>query len=456
MILKPSLIKKKEIIESDKMKTINIKIYLKKNKNKFESTNIINIEQNNFLINIKFVQIKGWFGKTLIPPESLQLSNLQIIDIFNESLIKEKKKIFDPIYYTFNEFGLNLLKKSDKYELESFLILYINILNGENYILIKEIFDIFELERIIKEKADTNLLKYQDKLDNLYKNQYNIIEIINIIIQDNIYDKSFEYYLIKFYTIYIYYLYILGLYQYLEDILKDLRDNNKYINLILQKLYLSEYNIFYKNISISKDIKNDLIKKLIYASKSFNDLILSFNLISEYVNKDFINILLIITENYEKINKICLKEKKSIIINDYIKNNNNDDLSKIKEFLNYFKTQINLHKFKPINIDIEIWNFYLLNLNNNEFYIYLKSFLIETSLTFNDIDNSFIFISKYTNKNFIDILEIIKNNYDKIKLICNNEKKQINIQNYIIQNNNDNIKKIMEYLTYIIFLKKRK
>ena len=30
MILKPSLIKKKEKIESDKMKTINIKIYLKK------------------------------------------------------------------------------------------------------------------------------------------------------------------------------------------------------------------------------------------------------------------------------------------------------------------------------------------------------------------------------------------------------------------------------------------
>ena len=262
--------------------------------------------------------------------------------------------------------------------------------------------------------------------------------------------------MIKFYTIYIYYLYILGLYQYLEDILKDLRDNNKYINLILQKLYLSEYNIFYKNIPISKDIKNDLIKKLIYASKSFNDLILSFNLISEYVNKDFINILLIITENYEKINKICSKEKKSIIINDYIKNNNNDDLLKIKEFLNYFKNQINLYKFKPINIDIEIWNFYLLNLNNNEFFMYLKSFLIETSLTFNDIDNSFIFISKYTNKNFIDILEIIKNNYDKIKLICNNEKKQINIQNYIIQNNNDNIKKIMEYLTYIIFLTKRK
>ena len=67
------------------------------------------------MVNIKFVQIKGWFGKTLIPPESLQLSNLQIINIFNESLIKEKKKIFDQIYYTFNEFGLNLLKKSDKY-----------------------------------------------------------------------------------------------------------------------------------------------------------------------------------------------------------------------------------------------------------------------------------------------------------------------------------------------------
>ena len=63
MILKPNLIKKKEIIESDKTKTINIKIFLTKNKNKFESNNIVNIEQDNFLINLKFESLKGCLVK---------------------------------------------------------------------------------------------------------------------------------------------------------------------------------------------------------------------------------------------------------------------------------------------------------------------------------------------------------------------------------------------------------
>ena len=155
--------------------------------------------------------------------------------MFNEAiLIKEKKKITEEIYIQFIEFGMNLLKKCDKYELEFFLILYISIINGENYILIKDIFYLFEIEKIINKKADTSLLQYQNKLDTLYKNQNDVINKIEIIIQKNIYDKSFEYYLIKFYTIYIYYIYNLGLYQYLEEILKDLRDNNSYNNISIK------------------------------------------------------------------------------------------------------------------------------------------------------------------------------------------------------------------------------
>jgi hypothetical protein len=278
--------------------------------------------------------------------------------------IKERKKITDDVYISFMEFGISLLKKCNNYELESFLILYINIINGDNNLLIKEIFEIFDISKIIKQKADTSLLQYQDKLDNLYKNQFYVIEKINSIIQINIYDKSFEYYLIQFYTIYIYYIYNLGLYQYLEDILKDLRDNNNYNKLILPMLYLSNFYFFYKDIPISNNLKNSLINKLIYASKSFDDLVKSFNLISEYINKDFANILLIITENYDKINDICLKEKKALNISSYIKNNINDDLYKIKEYLNYIMNKINNYNYISIIIDINVWNFYLINSNN--------------------------------------------------------------------------------------------
>ena len=452
---KPNLIKKKEIKELDNKKTANIKIYLKKNKNKFESLNKINIENNNFLIDLKFEIIKGWFGKALPPPEQIELSNLEIIRLYNESLlIKEKKNPTDPIYLTFIAFGLNLLKKSEKFELESFLILYTNILNGDNIIFIKEIFEIFEIKNIVKQKAETSLLQYQDKLENLYKNQFYIMNKIENIIQTNIYDKNFEYYLIKFYTIYIYYIYILGQYQYLEEILKDLRDNNNYNNLILPLLYLSDYYTFFKNIPLSNEMSQSLINKLIPASKSFNNLIKAFNLINDYINRDFAKILLIITQNYDKINEICLKEKKSIKINDYIKNNNNDDLSKIQEYLDYIIKKINKYNFKAINIDKDIWNFYLNNSNNKEFFIYLKSYLIQSSLTFNDIENVFIFISNYNTSNFIDILEIIMNNYDKIYNICYNEKKQVNIYNFITQKNNDNENKIKEIISFIISKKK--
>ena len=404
---KPHLIKNKEIKEINNIKTISIKIGLKKNKIKFESVNSINIEQDNFLFDIKFEQIKGWFSKTSIPPEQLELTNLQIINLFNESLlIKEKIKITDEIYITFIKFLINLLQINNNYEFESFLILYLNIINTDNIILIKEIFDLFEIKNIIKQKADTSLLQYQNKLDNLYKNQFYVVEKIKNIINMNIYDKSFEYYLIKFYTIYIYYIYNLGLYQYLEDILKDLRDNN-YNKLILPILYLSDYHSFYKKIPISNDIKNSLIKELIPSSKNTNELICSFDLISEYKNKDFVNILLIITENYDKIYDICLKEKKYLDINKYIKNNINDDLNKIKEYLDYIVNKINKYNYKSIIINNGIWDFYLVDSKNNNFFIYLKSYLIQSSLSIKDIDNSFTFISKYNNKSIIDILEII-------------------------------------------------
>ena len=100
--LKPNLIKKKEIKEIEKIKTINLKIYLKKNKTKFESNNLINIEKDNFLTDLKFVIIKGWFGKEQTSPKKLEISILQIVHIFNETLlIKEKIKTDDKIYLNF-------------------------------------------------------------------------------------------------------------------------------------------------------------------------------------------------------------------------------------------------------------------------------------------------------------------------------------------------------------------
>jgi hypothetical protein len=100
--------------------------------------------------------------------------------------------------------------------------------------------------------------------------------------------------------------------------MKDLRDNNPYDNLILAKLYLSNYNEFYRSIPISADMKNSLMGKFIHTSNTYEELCKSFSLIAEYINYNFPTLLLIIVDNFNKIHDICIKSNKSIKINNYI------------------------------------------------------------------------------------------------------------------------------------------
>ena len=74
----------------------------------------------------------------------------------------------------------------------------------------------------------------------LYNEQNQIFEKIKRIPILN-----FNSYLIKFYTIYIYLYAIIENYEVCDRIMIDLRDNNQYDNLILAKLYLSEYYNFF-------------------------------------------------------------------------------------------------------------------------------------------------------------------------------------------------------------------
>ena len=62
-------------------------------------------------------------------------------------------------------------------------------------------------------------------------------------------------------------------------------------------------------------------------------------MISKYVKKDFCKILSIIIKNYDKINNICLKEKNTIKITDYIEQNAKDDLTIIKDYLDFILTK---------------------------------------------------------------------------------------------------------------------
>jgi hypothetical protein len=115
---------------------------LKMKKNKFESNNYINSSKDSFNPNINFEIMKKIFGKDIPPPTQLQLTNLQIIQLFSDALlIRERINITDPCYENFLKFGINILKTNNqKYELILFYKLYVEILKGNNITLIKDIF----------------------------------------------------------------------------------------------------------------------------------------------------------------------------------------------------------------------------------------------------------------------------------------------------------------------------
>ena len=189
--------------------------------------------------------------------------------------------------------------------------------------------------------------------------------------------------------------------------------------------------------------------KFIYSSENYANLLTSFSLISEYIKKDFVNLLLIITENYDKINEICLKSNSALNINEFVVQKPNDDVNKIQNYLDIIVKKKLENKFKCININLNMWDFYLSNNNNSNFLEYFKSYLIIGSLSYNEIIESLLFITRYTNKDFVELLKIMVDNYDKLKSICMTENKQIIINDFIVQNVNDNQEKIKEYYTQI-------
>ena len=443
---KPSLIKKKEIKEIDRVSYLPIKLFLKSKKNKFESKNNIRIDCDTFNTNVKYEMQKKLFGKDIYPPEQIQLSNLEIIQIFNDTLlIKEKMKIEDITYFEFLKFCIGLFKNMETIELNLYYMIYINILNGPNTQLLKEIIDLFNMNKLVKPLKSDVLAPYLEKIEILFDEQNKVIEKIKKI--PNIDCKIYIY---KFYTINLYLYSIIENYESCERMMLDLRDKNTYDNLILPKLYLSEYSNFYRNIPISIDLQNSLMGKFIDISSNYNELVNAFLLISDYNKKNFATILLIITQNYDKINGICRQSNCPLNIIDFISQNQNDDLFQIQNHLEFITNKKIENHFKSINFNLNIWDFYLSNGNNQSFFEFLKNNLIIGSLCYDEIIESLVYLIKYTNKNFIEMLDLIVKNYDKFRSICMNERRQIIINDFIEPSINDNPEKIKECLSFIV------
>ena len=445
---KPAFVKQKEIKNDENgVPTIKIKIAWKMQKNKFESHNYVRVDHDSFCPKINFEMIKKLIGKNIYPPEQMVLTNLQIIQLFSDALlIKERIKTNDITYMELMQYGVKLLKDMESYELLLFSILYINIVNSTHLKLIQKIFEFFDLKKIIKPQDLSCLSPYEEKFEILYSEQNVFFDKVK-----KMGNVNFREYLIKFYTIYFNLYFTLGNFQQCENAMKDLRDNNPYDNLILARLYLSNYNEFYRSIPISSDMKNSLMGKFIYTSDTYEELCKSFSLISEYINYNFPTLLLIIVDNFNKIHSICLKSNNSLKINNYISLNESDDLSKIQNYLDIITKHKLENNFITIYFDIKMWDFYLSNLEKNKiFWDFLKANLIQGSLTYKELVDSLHYIQNYTKRGFVEMLEIINNHYDKLKYLCVKEKKQIIMNEFIKQKIKDDPEKIKGYFSFIV------
>ena len=445
----PSLLDKKKIKYSNETKTCEIKITLTQKKCIFDSINTINIEKDNFLGVLKFSDYKWYLGMKYKPPTKIELSNNQIFQYFLNALIeKDNKNKKDLCFIKLINYGINLLKKIflNNYDYELFILVYINSFYTEIGELVKQTLDLFEIDKDYI-TIDSSFMVYLEELEKIYQNHYDLLEKMEM--------KS-EKYSIRFYTVYIYFLSELKQNEKLLSILYELMNNNKYDNLILPKLYLSKFFKFYKTLEIPEDIKAILQNSFIISSKTYNDLLNSFSLISEFTKKNFVNILTSVKNNYEKIHEICSKEKNSISIDDYYTQNNKDinELKTIKECLDFILTNKKKYEYETIQIGIDTYLYFIKNHYEQEFLYYLENKLFEYFLKYEDLENAISFSSQLRRRQFIPLLEYIKKNIEKISEICLKFNEKINIEKYVQKFPSDELTKIMELIQYIIQFEK--
>ena len=239
--------------------------------------------------------------------------------------------------------------------------------------------------------------------------------------------------------------------------MNDLINNNVFDKLILPKLYLSDFYFYYKTLVISNEVKNFLLNNLINVSKNFNDLKNSFSLISDFFSMKFDVILLSVNNNYDNISLICKKENQSLNLNNYFNHNNEekDKLINIKEYLNFILDKKKETLFEAINIDIKSFIYYITQDYSLDFLTFLESKLLDSVISVKNIEDALLFSSNLKSKNFASLLEVIIKNSEMFIKICRENKKFINVQNFIEQNNEDNLMNIQTLISNIIEIEKK-
>ena len=442
----PLSIDKKKINFSKDSNTIEIKITLNQKKCVFDSINTIDIEKNNFLGLLKFSEYKWYLGMKYQPPKTIEISNAQILKYFINALLdKDNKNRNDACFIELMKYGINLLRNSfnNNYDYELFIQIYINSFYTDNGQLIKDALDLFEIDKAL---INNNIFieDYLEEIEKIYNNHNEHLEKTEIFTEEK--------YLIIFYTVNIYFLSKLKQNETLLIILYELMNNNKYDKLILPKLYLSNFFSFYKTLTIPEDIKAILENTFIISSKTIDELINAFSLISEFTNKSFLSILMSIKNNYEKIHEICSKENEYIEIDDYYKQDEKDinESTNIKDYLDLILTNKKKYNYECIKINKKTYLYFISNNYSKQFLDFFENKLFDYFLKYDDLETALSFSSQLRKREFVPLLKNIKKNIDKIINICSKSKKYIDIQNYMQRRGSDNLKLIKQLIEYII------
>ena len=396
---------------------------------------------------LKFSEYKWYLGMKYQPPAQPFLSDTQIMKYFINTLIsKEEKSKSDYCFTELVNYGLSILRKYMIYDYELFILVYINTFYNEKGNLIQEALDIFDIDKI-KDDNNLTILDYLGEMENIYKNKLYHLEKLSNKNETNI---------MKFHTVYIYFLNRVLEKDKLWFVLNELMDN-KTDELILPKLFLSNFFSFYKTLTLPDEIKTKIKKTLITVSNSYKDLINSLCLISSFVDKNFIAMLKYINDNYETIHNLCYTEKKFIKINEYYNQNklNKEELSTIKEYFNNILTMKKKYNYESIKIDFSTYVYFIYNNYNKEFLDFLEEKLLNNFTRYEDMEQALLFSSKFKGKQFIPFLETISNRIEPIINMCKIYKQILNAEVFIEPNSADDLNKIKELLSFIIEKEKK-
>ena len=120
------------------------------------------------------------------------------------------------------------------------------------------------------------------------------------------------------------------------------------------------------------------------------------------------------------------------------------------EYLTFIFSRKKNDNLEIIYFDVDIWDFYIENKYPMDFLTFIENKLYESSINYNDINNSLIFSKKLTNGKIIPLLKMIINNFDNIQYICKSENKNIILKNFVKININDDLKQLKELITVIV------